>query len=147
VPRFRKVVVPVISINKEPPKRCGSSRCGADTRFSEHHFHGAAGDSALPACSRLTTSFKLGQSVSGSTAQNGDLISDMQEIPFDLTSENPRDREIKTQLVLSSAADAFNNQQVILKLEVRIQNTAHFQEYKSQQYTLRRSFTSDFDFE
>ena len=83
----------------------------------------------------------------GIYAQNGDLLSDVQEIAFDLTSENPRDREIKTQLVLSSAADAFNNQQVTLKLEVRVPNTAHFQEYKSQQYTLRRSFTSDFDFE
>jgi len=83
----------------------------------------------------------------GIYAQNGELISDQQEIPFDLTSDNPRDREIKTQLVLSSAADAFNNQQVILKLEVRVPNTAQFQGYKSQQYTLRRSFTSDFDFE
>ena len=83
----------------------------------------------------------------GIYAQNGDLISDVQEILFDLPSANPRDREIKTILVLSSAADAFNGQQVILKLEVRVPNTAHFQEYKSQQYTLRRSFTSDFDFE
>jgi uncharacterized protein (TIGR02687 family) len=83
----------------------------------------------------------------GIYAQNDELISDEQEIPFDLTSENPRDREMKTQLVLSGAADAYNNQQVILKLMCRVQNTAHYQEYKSQQYTLRRSFTSDFDFE
>ena len=83
----------------------------------------------------------------GIYAQDGELISDEQEFPFDMTSENPREREMKTQLVLSSAADAYNNQQVVLRLMCRVQNTGHFQEYKSQQYTLRRSFTSDFDFE
>ena len=83
----------------------------------------------------------------GIYAQNGELVSDEQEIPFNLTSDNPRDREMKTQLVLSGAADAYNNQQVVLKLMCRVQGTGHFQDYKSQQYTLRRSFTSDFDFE
>lgn len=63
-------------------------------------------------------------------------------------SENPRDREIKTQLVLSSAADAFNNQQVILKLEVRIQNTgASYRNTNLSSTLCDVPFTSDFDFE
>ena len=81
----------------------------------------------------------------GLYASDGELISDSHELSFDLVSENPREREQKLRLVLSKRADAYNQQQVILKLEEIVAGTTHYQEYKSVPFTLRRSFTSDFD--
>ena len=74
-----------------------------------------------------------------------ELLSDRQEIDFDATSENARDRETKIQLVLSHEAENFNNKEVALRLEERVGATTHYQQYKSVNYTIRRSFTSDFD--
>ncbi|WP_153558045.1 BREX-1 system phosphatase PglZ type A [Roseimaritima sediminicola] len=81
----------------------------------------------------------------GIYAGDGELISDSHELVFDLSSENARERELKVRLVLSKQADEYNQQPVTLKLEEPVAGTNHFKEYKSAQFTLRRSFTSDFD--
>lgn len=81
----------------------------------------------------------------GLYAGDGELISDSHEITFDLLSENPRERELKLRLVLSKIADAYNQQQVFLRMEEVVAGTTHYQEYKAVPFTLRRSFTSDFD--
>lgn len=78
-------------------------------------------------------------------AADGELLSDQQEFKFDFASDNPREREQKVQLVLSRAADSRNHQQVFLRLEEKISGTSKYQEYASETYTLKRSFTSDFD--
>ena len=75
----------------------------------------------------------------------GKLISNQHEVIMDRTSENPRDREEKVQLVLSREADDANGQEVILKLEEPVAGTSHYKEYKSLRYLMRRSFSSDFD--
>lgn len=82
----------------------------------------------------------------GLYTQTGELISDQQELTFDLTAENPRQREQRVQFVLTRAADAANNQEVTLRLEELVPGTTHYREYRTVRYTLRRSFTSDFDF-
>lgn len=76
----------------------------------------------------------------------GELISDSHELVFDLTSENPRERELQVRFVLTRKADEANGQEVSLRLEEQHAGTSHFKEYKSLRYTMRRSFTSDFDF-
>jgi hypothetical protein len=81
----------------------------------------------------------------GIYTQSGELISDRHELIFDLTSENPRDREVSVRFVLSREADQANDQEVFLKLEELVPDTAHYREYKTVRYILRRSFTSDFD--
>ncbi len=83
----------------------------------------------------------------GLYATGGELISDSHDLHFDLTSENPRERELKIRLLLSKRADDFNKQQVMLRLEEPVHGTSHYTNYKSIAYTLRRSFTSEFDFE
>lgn len=75
----------------------------------------------------------------------GDLISDSHDLTFDLSSESPRERELQVRFVLTRKADEANGQEVILKLEEKHAGTSHFKEYKSLRYTIRRSFTSDFD--
>jgi len=80
-------------------------------------------------------------------AQDGTQISEAHEVCFDLKSENPREREHKLRLVLSRDADAYNEQEVFLKLREQIGTTSHDQDYASHTYTLRKSFVSDFDFD
>ncbi|WP_336274618.1 BREX-1 system phosphatase PglZ type A [Vreelandella indica] len=82
----------------------------------------------------------------GIYTQAGELISDSHELVFDLTSENPRERELQVRFVLTRKADEANGQEVSLRLEEQHAGTSHFKEYKSLRYTMRRSFTSDFDF-
>lgn len=77
-------------------------------------------------------------------AEDGELLSDSQEITFDRTSENPREREFPVRFILARKSDAYNGKEVILKLEERFAGTTTYQEYRSLRYTLRRSFTSDF---
>jgi uncharacterized protein (TIGR02687 family) len=75
-----------------------------------------------------------------------ELISDSHELIFDLTSNNPRDREIQVRFMLTRKADNANGQEVVLRLEEKHEGTSHYKEYKSLRYMMRRSFTSDFDF-
>ena len=82
----------------------------------------------------------------GLYSQAGKPISDQHMLTFATASDNARDRERTVQFVLTKAADAANNQEVSLRLEEQTSGTTHWREYKSVRYTLRRSFTSDFDF-
>lgn len=81
----------------------------------------------------------------GIYTQSGELISEEKTINFDYSSDNPRDREFQCSLVLSTKAEQANNQQIVLKLEKPIPGTNKYQFYKSETYTLRRAFSSDFE--
>jgi len=74
-------------------------------------------------------------------------ISDARDFIFDSPAEDAREREQQCRLTLGNAADKCNNQQVQLRLYEKIPGTAQFQPepYKTVTYTLRRSFTADFD--
>lgn len=82
----------------------------------------------------------------GMYTEAGGLISDCHDLTFDLTSENPRERELQVRFILTRQADEVNGQEVILRLTEKHAGTSHYKEYKSLRYMLRRSFTSDFDF-
>jgi hypothetical protein len=81
----------------------------------------------------------------GIYSANGTLISDSYTLAFDMTSTNDREREKTVRLILSKDATEFNNQSVYVRLMERVSGTSHDFVYGSLQYTLRRSFTSDFD--
>lgn len=82
----------------------------------------------------------------GLYTKEGELISDTREINFDIRSDNARDREERVQLLLSHEADNYNGMDVFLKLEEKVPGTSKYKEYQSFTYTIRRSFTRDFDF-
>jgi uncharacterized protein (TIGR02687 family) len=82
----------------------------------------------------------------GIYAPGGDLISNAEELVFDRTSEQPRDRETMVKLVMTQKADASNNQEVTLRLDEKIPGSNQYKAYKTLSYQLRRSFTSDFEF-
>lgn len=74
------------------------------------------------------------------------LISNQIELLFDHTSREGRDRFQSVVLLLSKDADQANNQGVEFRLEQPIPGTDEWKRYKSAPYTIKRSFTSDFDF-
>jgi len=141
---LQEVVIPLLEINK---KRKSDLR--------------SVGVEILPVGSSLITSGQLAVALyqteavsdkiqprtltAGLYNRDGDLISDSQTMCFDLTSENARERELKMRFILTLEADKANGQEVFLKLTEQIGQTSQRSEYKSVQFMLRRSFTSDFD--
>ena len=142
---LQEVVVPVLRINK---------RRQSDTALVDVEI--LRGASSVITSGQLAVVFYQAQAVTdkiqlrnlraGIYTQAGELISDRHEMVFDLTAENPRDREQSLRFVLTREADQANGQEVVLRLEAKLAGTSHYKEYKSLRYTMRRSFTSDFDF-
>jgi len=77
---------------------------------------------------------------------DGKLISDTQELLFDDTSDEGRDRYQSARLLLSREADAANKKTVEFRLDEPIGNTGEWRKYQSATYLLNRTFGSDFDF-
>ncbi len=74
------------------------------------------------------------------------LISDQPVLTFDSTSGDQRDRYQKAVLYLTQDADQYNNRPVELWLEEPIPNTTQWKSFSKGNYTIKRSFTTDFDF-
>ena len=74
------------------------------------------------------------------------LISDQPILTFDSTSDNQHDRYQNAVLYLTQDADEYNRRGVELRLEEPIPNTTQWRTFSTANYTLRRSFTTDFDF-
>ena len=68
------------------------------------------------------------------------------ELAFDQTSADKRDRYQSARMLLSQDANDYNNRAVEFRLEERIPNPSQWRVYAKAVYTLKRSFTSDFDF-
>ncbi len=142
---LQEVVIPIIHINKK--RQSDISAVEVDI---------LRGSSMVITSGQLAVAFYQAQPVTdkvqprklraGIYTQAGMLISDCHELSFDLTSENPRERELQVRFVLTRKADDANNQEVILLLDEKLTGTTHYKEYKSLRYLMRRSFTSDFDF-
>ena len=142
---LQEVIIPVLKINKK--------RQSDVTAVEVDILRGA---SAVITSGQLAVLLYQAQPVTdkvqtrvlraGIYTEAGDLISDSHDLTFDLTSDNPRERELQVRFVLTRKADEVNGQEVILKLEEKHAGTSYYKEYKSLRYLMRRSFTSDFDF-
>ena len=142
---LQEVVVPVIKVNKK--RKSDTSTVDVDI---------LPGTSNVITSGQLAVGFYQTSPVTdkvkprilrcGIYTLEGELISDLHDLSFDITSDNPRDRETRIRFLLTSKADKVNNQEVILKLTEKIPGTSHYKDYKSLRYIMRRSFTSDFDF-
>lgn len=142
---LQEVVIPVIRINKKRQSDVGQV---------EVEFIGAGGKTittgqlavVLYQTEAVTEKKQPRRLRAGLYTLDGELISDTHELTFDFASENPRERELSVRFILSRKADEANNQQVELRLEEQVEGTSHFTRYKAARYTIRRSFTSEFDF-
>ena len=140
---LQEVVVPVLAINKKRK---------SDTRL--------VNVDVLPESDKITTGqlvVKLFQSepvsekVQARKVRAGlyvgeTLISNQPELVFDQESTDKRDRYQSARMLLSLDANDYNNRTVEFRLEERIPNTNQWRVYAKAMYTLKRSFTSDFDF-
>ena len=142
---LQEVVVPVVKINK---KRTSD--------LSKLEINVIKSSTSIITTGQLSVAFYQTEPVSTKRqprqmrvaifTQDDVQISDQHDLNFDLTSENPREREVKVRFVLSKKADDFNNQTVYLKLKELEPGSNYYKDYLSIPYQLRRSFTSDFDF-
>ena len=141
---LQEVIIPLIKVNKK--RKEDISQVNVDIITSS---------SSIITSGQISVAFYQTEPVSGKVpprqlragiyAQDGTPLSDVHSLNFDLTSESPREREVRKQFVLSRKADEANNQTVYLKLEEPVPGTEYFTEYKTMSYQLRRSFTSDFN--
>lgn len=141
---LQEIVIPVVKINKKRQ---------SDTTFVSVEILG--GSSSAITTGQLAVIMYQKEAVTdkmrprtmraGIYTEEGTLISNVVELIFDQTSDNPRDREQQAKFTLTSKADAYNGQEVLLKLEECVTGTSHYNEYASRRYIIRRSFTSDFD--
>lgn len=81
----------------------------------------------------------------GIFAKDGTVLSEIKTQIFDSKETEARQRETVLLLVLSNAADAFNNREVELRLEETVTGTNQIVTYKTQSLKLQKPFTSDFD--
>ncbi len=142
---LQEVVIPVISINKKRQ---------SDISFVDIDI--LRGGTSVITSGQLSVTLYQTEPVTdkmrprnlrvGIYTSTGKLISDQHDVLLDLTSDNPRERELKLRFVLTQEADSVNNEEVKLKLEEPVEGTNQYHDYKQLSYTIRRSFTSDFDF-
>jgi uncharacterized protein (TIGR02687 family) len=81
----------------------------------------------------------------GVFAKDGTSLSEIKTAAFDSKVTEARQRETTMLLVLSSAADTFNNREVELRLEETVPGTSQNVVYKAQVLKLQKPFTSDFE--
>jgi len=142
---LQEVVIPVVRINKKRK---------SDTALVDVEVIGSTNRTITT--SQLSVRFYQAQPTTdkfrsrilkaGIYSKTGELISDRHELTFDIYSDNPRERESAVRFLLSRNADAFDGQEVFLKLEEQLGETTHYREYLKLAFTLRRSFSNDFDF-
>jgi len=142
---LQEVVIPVLKINKK--------RQSDVTAVEVDILRGAS--SVITSGQLAVTLYQAGPVTdkiqprvlrAGIYTEAGELISDSHDLTFDLSSDDPRERELQVRFVLTRKADEANGQEVILRLEEKHAGTSHYKEYKTLRYLMRRSFTSDFDF-
>jgi uncharacterized protein (TIGR02687 family) len=142
---LQEVVIPVLKINKK--RQSDTSSVEVDIlRGSSSVITSGQLAVALYQAGPVTDKIQSRTLRAGIYTEAGELISDCHELTFDLTAENPRERELQVRFVLTRKADEANGQEVVLKLDEKHAGTSHYKEYKSLRYQMRRSFTSDFDF-
>jgi len=141
---LQEIVVPVLKINKK--RQSDISYVDVEIIRGTNSVI-SSGQQAVRFYQAQPVSEKIQHRVlrAGIFTEEGELISDSHDLIFDFTSENTRERELQIQFILTREADKANNKEVILKLEEKHAGTSYYSEYKSLRYTIRRSFTSDFD--
>lgn len=142
---LQEVVIPVLKINRKRQSDVTSVEIDILRGASSIITSGQLGVTMYQ-CAPVSEKVKPRVVRAGLYTERGELVSDSHELTFDLASENPRDREVQVRLVLTSKADEAKDREVFLRLEEKVAGTSHYVEYKSLRYTVRRSFTSDFDF-
>ncbi|AZZ42537.1 BREX-1 system phosphatase PglZ type A [Acidipropionibacterium jensenii] len=140
---LQEIVVPVLAINKK--RKSDTRQVNVDVQPETDKI--TTGQLVV----KLYQTEPVNEKVQPHTLRAGlyvgeTLISNETELVFDQVSDDARDRYQNVRVLLSQEADAFNNRVVEFRLEEQIPNTSQWRIYQRVPYTLRRSFTTDFDF-
>ena len=81
----------------------------------------------------------------GVFAKDGTPLSEIKPLKCDSAEEEARKREASVVLVLSKAADDYNNKEVEIRLEETLPGTSQTVTYKSHPIKLQKPFATDFD--
>lgn len=140
---LQEIVVPVIKVNK---KREDNIR-PVNVDLMPETDKITTGQLAVKLLQREAATDKIQPRQVRLSLYVGDtLISDQPVLTFDSASDDQRDRYQKAVLYLTEDADQFNNRPVELRLEEPIPNTTQWKSFSKGNYTIKRSFTTDFDF-
>lgn len=140
---LQEVVVPVIKVHKARSDDTGRVEVEllrvpakiTTGQFSVSLFQDRpAIDKVLPRTLRV-----------GVFAKDGTALSEIKTLTFDSKEAEARNRETTVVLVLSHAADSYNNSEVDFRLEETVQGTSQVVTYKTHGLKLQKAFTSDFD--
>lgn len=142
---LQEVIVPIISVNKKRQDDIATVEVDL-LRGGVNVITAGQLSVTLYQTEPVSDKLKPRELRCGIYSASGQLISDVHNVTMDLIADNARERELKLRFVLTQDADDANNQEVSLKLEEPIVGTNQYTEYKQLKYTIRRSFTSDFDF-
>jgi hypothetical protein len=140
---LQEIVVPVLTVNKK--RKSDTRQVGVEVLPEDNKI--TTGQKVI----RLYQSEPVSDKVQPRTLRAGlyvgeTLISNQVALTFDQASDDKRDRYQSAQLLLSQDANDYNNRAVEFRLEEQVPNTSQWRVYARAPYTLKRSFTSDFDF-
>ena len=140
---LQEIVVPVITVNKK--RKSDVRQVNVDLMPETDKI--TTGQLAVKLFQREPVTDKIQPRQVRLGLYVGDtLISDQPVLHFDSASDDQRERYQKTALYLTQDADHYNNRPVELRLEEPIPNTTQWKTFSKGNYTIKRSFTTDFDF-
>lgn len=140
---LQEIVVPVITVNKK--RKSDVRHVNVDLMPETDKI--TTGQLAVKLLQREAVTDKIRPRQVRLGLYVGDtLISDQPILTFDSASDDQRDRYQKSVLYLTQDADHYNNRPVELRLEEPIPNTSQWKLLSKGNYTIKRSFTTDFDF-
>lgn len=140
---LQEVVVPVISVNKK--RKSDVRPVNVDLMPETDKI--TTGQLAVKLLQREAVTDKIHSRQVRLGLYVGDtLISDQPVLTFDSASDDQRARYQKAVLYLTQDADQYNNRPAELRLEEPIPNTTQWKPFSKGNYTIKRSFSTDFDF-
>ncbi|MDP5226542.1 MULTISPECIES: BREX-1 system phosphatase PglZ type A [Arthrobacter] len=140
---LQEIVVPVVTVNKK--RKSDTRPVNVDLMPETDKI--TTGQLAVKLLQREAVTDKIqARRVRLGLYVGDSLISDQPILTFDSPSEDQRQRYQSATLYLSQDADDFNNRPVELRLEEPIPNTTQWKSFSKGTYTIKRSFTTDFDF-
>jgi hypothetical protein len=140
---LQEVVVPVIEVKKERASDVGAVQVDI-LRSSQQITTGQVTVTFLQ--SEPVSDKCLGRELRAAFYSRTDVqLSDAKVLSFVATDEDARLRERSERFIFSRAAEAFNQQDIVLRLVEQIPGTTQFAPYKEFVFRLRRAFESDFD--
>lgn len=140
---LQEVVVPVISVNKK--RKSDVRPVNVDLMPETDKI--TTGQLAVKLLQREAVTDKIHSRQVRLGLYVGDtLISDQPVLTFDSASDDQRARYQKAVLYLTQDADQYNNRPAELRLEEPIPNTTQWKTFSKGNYTIKRSFSTDFDF-